>query len=74
MTITISLHGVFRIDRFKEEVRDYPAGTRAGDVVEDLGIPAMLLGIVIINDRHGGLDDVLKDGDILKLLPLLDGG
>lgn len=74
MKITVSLHGVFRIDRFKEEFRDYPEGTKVREVVEDLRLCERLLGIVVINDRHGELNDVLKDGDILKLLPLLDGG
>jgi hypothetical protein len=54
MKISVSLHGVFRIDRFKEEIRDYPEDTKVQDVVDDLGISEMLLGIVVINDRHGG--------------------
>lgn len=74
MKITVSLHGVFRIERFKEEIREYPEGTKVRDVVEDLRLSEALLGIVVINDRHAGLDEVLKDGDLLKLLPLLDGG
>ncbi len=74
MRLTIKLFGLFRIDRFKEEERNYPPGTRVRDVVKDLRLPEHLLGIVVINDCHAGTDDVLCDGDELSLLPLLDGG
>ena len=36
--IKISLHGVFRIDRFKVQVREYPAGTTAKVIIE-AGLP-----------------------------------
>lgn len=74
MKITIKLAGVFRIERFEEAVRDYPAGIAVDDVVKDLELPGHLLGIVVINDLHATVDDRLKEGDTLMLLPLLDGG
>ena len=74
MQIHISLHGVFRIGRFKLETRTYPEGTRAQKIIDDLQIPVTLLGIVMINDVHAGPDTELHDGDKLMLLPLLEGG
>lgn len=74
MQIRIKLYGVFRIDRFKEEVRDYPPGTTVREVVEVLRLPGQLLGIVLINGAHAGVDDLLQEGDALTLLPLLGGG
>lgn len=74
MLVTVKLHGVFRIDRFKEERVEYPPGTRVQDVVEQLQLPDHILGIVMVNDIHGVTDDQLKDGDTLALLPILDGG
>ncbi len=74
MNIRIRLFGVFRIGRFKEEVRELPAGTRPREVVAALQLSDQLLGIVLINDRHASLDDPLRDGDTLALLPLLEGG
>lgn len=74
MEIRVRLYGVFRIDRFKDEVRDYPPGTTVREVVEDLRIPDRLLGIVLINGVHAGVDDLLTEGDVLTLLPLLGGG
>ena len=72
--VCIKLFGVFRINRFKEEVRSYPPGVSAREVVEDLQLPGHLLGIVVINDVHAGTDDLLRDGDALSLFPLLCGG
>lgn len=72
--IRVILAGLFRIDRFKEEVRHYPSGVTVRNVIEDLQLPAHLLGIVVINDVHADTDDVLADGDVLALFPLLDGG
>ncbi|KIH78129.1 hypothetical protein SAMN05660860_03191 [Geoalkalibacter ferrihydriticus] len=74
MKIRVKLYGVFRIDRFKDEILDYPAGTRVADVVRDLGFSDQLLGTVIVNDVHCSIAQELKDGDCLMLLPLLDGG
>lgn len=72
--ITISLHGVFRIDRFKLQDREYPAGTTARAVIDDLDVSAALLGTVLINGIHADSEKLLFDGDTLMLLPLLEGG
>jgi len=74
MIVTIKLVGTFQIGRFKEAVREYPADPRVREVVDELRIPAPLLGIVLINDIHADVEDFLNDGDILCLLPLIDGG
>jgi hypothetical protein len=74
MHVIIKLVGIFRMGRFNEAVREYPADTCVREVVDELRIPDPLLGIVLINDIHAGIDDVLNDGDTLCLLPLLDGG
>jgi molybdopterin converting factor small subunit len=72
--IEVRLHGVFRMDRFKEELRDHPPGTTARAVVEQLQLPTRLLGTVLIKGVHASLDDQLSDGDVLSLLPILGGG
>lgn len=74
MQITISLHGVFRIDRFKKETLEYPDDSTAQDVIDMLKIPAELLGIILINGTHANSDTPLHHGDVLMLLPLLEGG
>ncbi len=74
MQITVSLHGVFRIDRFKLETLEYPDDSCVQKVIDDLQIPAKLLGTILINKIHAKSTDILHDGDILMLLPLLEGG
>ena len=74
MKITVSLHGVFRIDRFKLETLCYPEGSSAQKVIDDLQIPAKLLGTILINHVHARWTDILHDGDTLMILPLLEGG
>jgi len=74
MQITVSLHGVFRIDRFKKKRLDYPDESNAQKVIDHLQIPVKLLGIILINGTHARAEDILHDGDTLMLLPLLEGG
>lgn len=74
MHVTIKLVGIFRTGRFNEVVREYPPSTCVREVVDELRIPDPLLGIVLINDIHAGVEDILNDGDTLCLLPFIDGG
>lgn len=74
MNVAIELIGIFQIGRFKEAVREYPPGTCVRKVVDELRIPNPLLGIVLINGVHAGVEDVLNDGDRVCLLPFIDGG
>lgn len=74
MQITVSLHGVFRIDRFKLKTLAYPVYSNAQNIIDDLQIPAKLLGIILINGTHAKADTILRDGDTLTILPLLEGG
>jgi molybdopterin synthase sulfur carrier subunit len=74
MRITVKLVGLFRIDRFKEELKEYPSGVRVVEVIDNLQLPKDVLGIILVNGVHAGEQDILKEGDTLSILPLLDGG
>jgi sulfur-carrier protein len=74
MQIRLCLFGAFRRHRFAETLKELPAGTRVEAVVAALELPDHLLGIVLINGVHAGLEDVLQEGDTLSLLPMVDGG
>lgn len=74
MKVTIKLVGTFRTGRFKEATREYPPATPVLNLIEEFRIPASLLGTVLINDIHAGVDDYLNDGDTVTLLPFIDGG
>ena len=72
--VKIKLAGAFRINRFAEESREVPAGTTVRQIVDALQLPEELLGIYVVNDCHANADYFLSDGDILTILPILDGG
>jgi molybdopterin synthase sulfur carrier subunit len=74
MRITVKLVGLFRIDRFKEELKEYSSGVRVVEVIDNLQLPKDVLGIILVNGVHAGEQDILKEGDTLSILPLLDGG
>lgn len=74
MNISIKLVGAFRVGRFSEKSLDYPENTKVGEVIADLDLPRNILGFILINGLHAGEESVLKEGDSLVVLPLLDGG
>jgi molybdopterin converting factor small subunit len=74
VTITVQLFGVFRIGRFKERVLEQPPGASVQAVVDLLRLSTPLLGTVLVNGVHARLEDQLKDGDLLIVLPILEGG
>ncbi|PNU21280.1 molybdopterin synthase sulfur carrier subunit [Geothermobacter hydrogeniphilus] len=74
MKITVKLFATFRAGRFDIETRDYPTGTKVGQVVKQLDLPTEKLGILMINSRHVDLERRLEDGDTLAIFPLVGGG
>jgi sulfur carrier protein ThiS len=74
MKINVKLVGLFRTGRFRQADRDYPEGIRVAEVVEDLGLPRQHFGIILINGVHADIGAVLREGDQLVLMPIVDGG
>lgn len=74
MKIIVKLHGVLRIDRFRETELSVPDGSRVDAVLERLQLPDELLDIILVNGRHADRSRLLEEGDILSLLPMLEGG
>ena len=74
MKITVKLYAVLRIGRFREKELDYPFGSNVGDVVNGLHLPSEHIDILLVNGRHVGRDFLLQDGDVLSLLPMVEGG
>ena len=74
MKITVKLYAVLQIGRFAEKELDYPVGAHVGDVVKDLALPAEHVDILLVNGRHVDSEYLLRDGDILSLLPMVEGG
>ena len=74
MRLTVKLFAFFREGRFKEEGREYPEGTKVGDIVVGLGIDPEEVGVVMINSRQAGLDISVAEGDIVAIFPVIGGG
>ncbi len=53
---------------------DIEEGTTARDVLQQLGIPADDVKIVMRNNRQVDLDTVLQDGDRVAFIPAVGGG
>ena len=74
MQITVKLFATFRQGRFSIESREYPPGTRVGQIVDEIDLPRDQLGIILVNSRHVTLEHELGEGDTLALFPLVGGG
>lgn len=49
-------------------------GQTVAELLERLEIPSGLVAIAVVNGRQQGKEAVLREGDTLKLLPLVGGG
>ena len=74
MQVTIKLFAHFRNNRFIKEVRTIAPGTTVGAIVTELAIAEEEVGVILINGRHGSLDQALAEDDNLSLFPLIGGG
>jgi len=74
MQVTVKLFANFRNNRFNKEIRTIAPGITAGAIVSELDITEDEVGVILINGRHGRLDQVLIEGDILSIFPLIGGG
>ncbi|HBG05533.1 MAG: molybdopterin synthase sulfur carrier subunit [Geobacteraceae bacterium GWC2_58_44] len=74
MHVTVKLFATFRNGRFKIAEQELPEGTECRRVVLDLGLTEEEIGIIMINGRHGTLDQKLAHNDVLSLFPLVGGG
>jgi molybdopterin synthase sulfur carrier subunit len=74
MQITVKLFAHFRNNRFNKEVRTIAPGITVGTIVAELAIAEEEVGVILINGRHGSLDQLLAEGDNLSLFPLVGGG
>lgn len=74
MKVRVKLFATFRKGRFDDETREYAEGARVADVARELGLVESELGIMLLNSRHCSLEQVLGEGDVLALFPLVGGG
>jgi len=74
MKVTVKLFASFQTGRFEVELREYPEQTAIDQVFQDLHIPAGEVGILLLNAVHAKPQQILKDGDVLAIFPLVGGG
>jgi molybdopterin converting factor small subunit len=76
MKITVKLFAQYRDGRFKVKVKDYPEGTTAQDIMNELGISEerLPLGVLMVNSKHEKEEYILQEGDMLALFPKVGGG
>lgn len=74
MRLTVKLFAFFRDGRFNEEGREYPQGTKVGDIVAGLGIDPEEVGVVMINSRQSILTAPVAEGDVVAIFPVIGGG
>lgn len=74
MKISVKLYAVLQIDRFQEKTLEYADGSSVNDVVESLALPPEHVDILLVNGLHVDLSHQLYDGDVLSILPMVEGG
>jgi MoaE-MoaD fusion protein len=80
MQVTVLLFAQYRDAAGTDQLRfDLPAGARASDAVARLRAerPSTVIPekpVVAVNMTYASLEDVLRDGDELALLPPVAGG
>lgn len=57
----------------KEEI-EVEAGQTLRQVLKDLGMPAEIVALVLVNEEQQDKDYILKEGDIVKLIAVMGGG
>lgn len=50
------------------------AGTRVGQLLDQLGVPADAHAFIAVNGLRSGRDKPLSDGDLIVLFTLMEGG
>jgi sulfur carrier protein ThiS len=53
---------------------DIGDGEKVGPLLARLGIPEKSVALILVNQEAADAGTVLKDGDVLALLPLIVGG
>lgn len=74
MQLTVKLFAYFRDNRFAVEVREYPADTTVGKIIDQLEIDRGEIGITMINSRHCQFETTVHENDILAIFPVIGGG
>ena len=74
MTIQVQVKLFLHLRKNQIQTVELTDGSNAGDLVRQLGIRLEEVGVLSINDRQAMLDQQLKGGDIISIIPPIGGG
>ena len=74
MTIQVQVELFLHLRKNQIQTVELTVGSNAGDLVRQLGIGLEEVGVLSINDRQAALDQQLKGGDIISIIPPIGGG
>jgi len=74
MTIQVQVKLFLHLRKNRNQTVEVTDGSTARDLVRLLGIRLEAVGVLSINDRQATLDQQLKDGDIISIIPPIGGG
>ena len=74
MTIQVQVELFLHLRKNQIQTVELTDGSNAGDLVRQLGIGLEEVGVLSINDRQAALDQQLKGGDIISIIPPIGGG
>jgi sulfur carrier protein len=74
MTIQIQVKLFLHLRKNQSQTVELTDGSKAMDLVRILGIRLEDVGVLSINDRQAALDQQLKSGDIISIIPPIGGG
>jgi sulfur carrier protein ThiS len=74
MTIQVQVKLFLHLRKNRNQTVELADGSDVRDLVRLLGIRLEEVGVLSINDRHAALDQQLKGGDIIFIIPPIGGG
>ena len=74
MTLQVQVKLFLHLRKNRNQTVEVTDGSTARDLVRLLGIRLEAVGVLSINDRQATLDQQLKDGDIISIIPPIRGG
>ena len=74
MTIQVQVKLFLHLRKNRNQTVELSDGSTAEDLVDRLGVRLEDVGVLSINDRQAALDQPLKSGDIVSIIPPIGGG
>ena len=74
MNITVKLFAQFRKNRFNIKEMAVPEGTAVSDILNMLEIDYDMAGVIFVNGKRSGVDNILAENDSLSVFPKIGGG